>query len=145
MRKPGLIIPLFVILSGIFFCLSQESSAQFVGIARKIKSMNSGGNDVATVILDAGAARVYKAVIDTLSSSPRTKITKRDNPGKHVEFIIGSSDVSMQIDSLDQGLCQIMVLAREDQGSNKKSTDAAVNAILSVSRKAGIKCSVKQD
>jgi hypothetical protein len=145
MSKPRLFTLIFVLLSGLFFCLPQESSAQFVAIARKIKSMNSGGNDVATVILDAGAARVYKAVIDTLSASPKTRITKRDNPKRHVEFTIGSSDVSMQVDSLDKGLCQIMVLGKEDQNSSKNTTNSAVNAILSVSRKAGIKCSVKQD
>jgi hypothetical protein len=136
---------LFILFLGSLIILPQASTAQFITIARKIKSMNSGNNNVATVILDAGAARIYKAVIDTLSASPKTHITKRDNLKNHVEFTAGSNAVSLQVDSLDRGLSQITVLATQNESASTKATDAAVNAILSVSRKAGIKCTVKED
>jgi hypothetical protein len=133
------------LLTGLMVCASQPLPAQFLTIARKIKNMKNGDKDVATVILDAGAARVYRAMTDTLSADKRIKISQMDNSKKLVEFSKGTTSFSMQVDSLSAGFSQITVLAVHVENSSGKKTDAAVNAILAVSKKAGIKCEVKDN
>jgi hypothetical protein len=133
----------FVALTGLTLGISGQISAQFLTIARKIKSMKSDGKDVSTVILDAGAAKVYTALIDTLESQPKFRITAKDDIKKHVEFEGGGSSLSMQVDSLDVRLSQITVLAVASGDAPPASTDAAASAILGVCRKVGLYCTQK--
>jgi hypothetical protein len=120
-----------------------SADAQFVTLARKIKSMHSSQADVATVMLDAKPANVYKAVIDTLRSDPKFRITNQDTQKRMVEFSKGNQKVSMQIDSLAANLTQITVAAPHTEDAPKQTTDAATEAILKVCEKIGIKCSVE--
>ncbi len=131
-------------LVGIMIIVSQPLPAQFLTIARKIKSMKSDGKDVATVIIDAGAFKVFKAVIDTITSDPKCKILQRDNAKKLVEFTHDSFSLSLQVDSLAAGLSQITVLAQHSENSQQKATDVAANVILSICHKMGINCTLKE-
>lgn len=133
-----------ILLSGFLLCVPQALPAQFLTIARKIKSMKSAGNEVATVILDAGAGKVYQALIDTLLSKPKFRITVKEDSKKHVEFSEEGSTLSMQVDSLDVKLSQITVLAVSSGNSPPGATDAATRAIMSVCDKVGIHCSLKE-
>ncbi|MCX6285061.1 MAG: hypothetical protein NTW31_12600 [Bacteroidetes bacterium] len=124
------------------FIFSSTASAQFITIARKIKSMHSGSTDVATVILDAKTFKVYGAVIDTLTTNAKFKISQRDNTRRFVEFTTGTYKVSMQVDSLAVGLSQITVSSAHVDNSAKQTTDIAVDVILTVCRKLGVKCTL---
>lgn len=132
-----------VMLTGLITLLPVLLPAQFVTIARKIKSMRSGGNEVATVILDAGAGPVFKALNDTLFHVREVTITRRDPKNRRVEFNKDGNSVSMQVDSLDRDLSQITVLASGTAADGKPVTDLAVQAILGVCKKVGKSCSVK--
>jgi hypothetical protein len=137
---------LILLFCGLMVGAAEPVSAQFITLARKIKSMNSDGKTVATVIIDANASKVYKAVIDTLTTQSKFRITKRDNGNKHVEFTRDESSVTMQVDSLAAGYSQITVLAvdTESKDPSKKTSEAAVKAIVTVCHKVGITCSVKE-
>jgi hypothetical protein len=117
--------------------------AQFITIARKIRSSHTSKADVATVILDAKSFKVYKALIDTLTSVPKLKIISRDNVKRLVEFTYNQNTVSMQVDSLDKDLSQITVVAIPSENAPKQSTEMAVNAIRAACNKAGVKCTVQ--
>ena len=132
------------LLAALAICLSLPSQAQFITIARKIKSMNSGDKDVATVILDAGCAKVYKAVTDTLSSDPACRILKRDDAKKQVEFSHDSYTLSIKVDSMDVSVSQITVLSENQGKSTQKSAGKAANVILAVCRKTGLQCTLKE-
>jgi hypothetical protein len=133
---------LLSLLTGFLFLASVPVHAQFVTIARKIKSMHSTHADVATVLVDAKTYRVYKAVVDTLTRNKKFGISKIDNAQRQVEFTRGKSDVTLKVDSLSDGFSQITVSATHVDDAEKQSTDYAVDAILSVCRKAGIQCTV---
>ncbi|MEI7491294.1 MAG: hypothetical protein WCK92_07845 [Bacteroidota bacterium] len=124
------------------FVFSSTSSAQFITIARKIKSMHSGSTDVATVIVDAKTFKVYGAVIDTLTTNPKFKISQRDNTKRFVEFTTGTYKVSMQVDSLAAALSQITVASAHADNAEKQATDIAVDVIQTVCRKLAIKCTL---
>ncbi len=135
-----ILIPL---LASLMICLTLSSQAQFITIARKIKSMNSGDKDVATVILDAGAAKVYKAVTDTLGSDPQSRILKKDDLKRQVEFSHDPYTMSIKVDSLDNGVSQITVLSEHQGKTNEKTAGKAATVILAVCKKAGLHCTQK--
>lgn len=132
------------LLIGLIVLISSPVDAQWVTIARKVKTMVTGNSNIATVIIDAGTSNVYRAMIDTLTSNPKFKITQRDNAKRQVQFTKDIYNVSMQVDSLAIGLSQIMVVAESSGIPKQNKTDVAVNAILSVCDKIGIKCELEK-
>jgi hypothetical protein len=131
-----------ILFIGFVFLMSLPIQAQFVTIARKIKSMRTSETDIATVIIDAKTYRVYRAVIDTLTSNPKFTINSRDDAKRFVEFTNGPNKVSMQIDSLANDLSQITVAAKHAESSAKQPTSIAVEAVLRVCDKIGVKCTL---
>ncbi|MCX6277426.1 MAG: hypothetical protein NT004_04950 [Bacteroidetes bacterium] len=133
--------PLFL-LFGLAFIVSVPVNGQFVTLARKIKSKHTSQTDVATVMIDAGTFRVYGAVIDTLGSDPKFQITRRDNAERFVEFTRETYKVSIKVDSLAIEQSQITVTAVHSDNSPKQATDIAVDAIIKVCNKIGVKCTL---
>ncbi|MEI7724972.1 MAG: hypothetical protein WCK09_07690 [Bacteroidota bacterium] len=130
------------LIIGFIFLMSIPIQAQFVTIARKIKSMRTPETDIATVIIDAKTYRVYRAVIDTLTSNPKFTINSMDDAKRFVEFTTGPNKVSMQIDSLAIDLSQITVASKHSENSAKQSSSIAVEAVLRVCDKLGVKCTL---
>lgn len=124
------------------FCFL-SAGAQFITLARKIKSKHSQGAEVSVVVLDAKTYKVYRAMIDTVSSAPKLKITARDDSKRAVAFTTGTSHVKMKVDSLETVLCQITVSATDSVQPSAKTMELTVNAIQGVCKKLGIKCTVE--
>ena len=122
------------------FLFSSTASAQFITIARKMKSKLSGSADVATVTLDARINKVYGAVIDTLTSNKKFVIAKRDDTKRLVEFTTGTYKVSMQVDSVAAVKSKMTVSAAHSDNSEKQAVDVAVNAVMAVCKKLGLPC-----
>jgi len=98
---------------------------------------------VSAVLLDAHTCKVYKAVTDTLSKVPGAKIIQKNDAKRFVEFSKGSTDFSLQVDSVDVKLAKITVTAKEQGESSPGARGSAVQVILAVSAKLGIKCTVE--
>lgn len=131
----------FLLLICCSVLFSSTASAQFITIARKMKSKLSGSTDVATVTLDVKTFKVYAAVIDTVTSNKKFSIEKRDDVKRIVEFTNSKYKVSMQIDSLASEKSRITVSAAHAENSDKQAVDIAVNAIVAVCKKLGLQCS----
>jgi len=127
---------------GFVFLFSVPVHAQFITIARKIKTMRTGNTDIATVLIDARTFRVYQIIIDTLTTGQKFKIISRDNVKRYVEFSNQKYKVSMQVDSLAKGLTQITVASVHSDNTPKQTTDVAVDAIVRVCKMVGIKCTI---
>jgi len=135
---------LFIMISGTFlFCLPVPG--QFITIARKIKSKHTSQSDVATVTIEVKTYRVYQAIIDTLSSNTKFKINNRDSVKHLVEFTNGTIPVSIKVDSLSNGFSQITVSSAHSDTSPKQTTDIAVDAIIAVCHKVGVKCTLDEE
>ena len=122
------------------FLFSSTASAQFITIARKMKSKLSGSTDVATVTLDVKTNKVYGAVIDTLTSNKKFVIAKRDDAKRFVGFTTGAYKVSMQVDSVAASKSKMTVSAAHSDDSEKQAVDIAVNAVMAVCKKLGLPC-----
>ncbi|MCX6303752.1 MAG: hypothetical protein NT040_02175 [Bacteroidetes bacterium] len=133
---------IFIMAAMAVLSVSTPVKAQFITIARKIKTMHTGQADIATVIIDARTHRVYQAVTDTLASNPKFKITSRNNAENTVVFNVKTYTVTMKVDSLANGLTQITVSAAPPGDTEKKATSMAVEAIMGVCKKAGITCTL---
>ncbi|MCX6245888.1 MAG: hypothetical protein NTU98_14435 [Bacteroidetes bacterium] len=132
----------FFLVIGIVLLASLPAQAQWVTLVRKVKSMHTPETDISTVMLDAKTYRVYRAIMDTLTTDKKFSVISRNNDKRFVEFTAKSYTVSMQVDSLENGLTQITVASKHSEDATKKSTDMAVEAILRVCKMAGIKCTV---
>lgn len=132
----------FFLVIGILLFASLPAHAQWVTIARKVKSMRTPETDIATVMLDAKTYRVYGAITDTLTKDKKFTIVSRNNEKRYVEFTSKGYKVAMQVDSLENGLTQITVASKHSEDATKQSTEIAVDAILRVCKMAGIKCTV---
>jgi hypothetical protein len=124
--------------------MNLPAQSQFVALARKIKSKSSEGSQISSVVLDAKPGRVYKAMIDTLDASPRFKVMSRDDTKRIVMAASGSSNLNFKVDSLDVVYSKISVAARDEEQDPQQVQQKAVNAILAICHKLGIKCSVEK-
>ncbi|MCX6280448.1 MAG: hypothetical protein NTU51_00615 [Bacteroidetes bacterium] len=119
------------------------AGAQFIALARKIKSSHTQNAAISVVVLDAKTSKVYRAMTDTVTTAPKIKMTGRDDAKKAVSFTTGTAQVKMKVDSLDRALCQITVSATDSVQPSTKTMELTVNAIQGVCKKLGIKCSVE--
>jgi len=133
-----------LLLTGLIGMISAPADAQWVTIARKVKSMRTGTTDIAHVIIDAGTTNVYKAVIDTLTSNPKVNITLRDDKKRQVQFNNELYIVAIQVDSLGTKLSQITVAAVSKGIVSQPKTDVAIKTIFGVCNKTGIKCELEE-
>jgi hypothetical protein len=133
-----------LLVTVVIISVSAPVQAQFLTIARKIKTMKTGQADIATVIIDARTFRVYQALTDTLKSNPKYQVISSNKEENSVEFKIKTYTVTMKVDSLAKGLTQITVSAAPPGDSGKKAANMAVEAIMGVCHKAGITCTLDQ-
>ena len=131
-----------LIAIGFVFLWTMPVQAQFVALARKIKSMQTPETDIATVLLDAKPFMVYRAVVDTLTTNHKYQVISKDNAKRNVEFSVQTYKVSMQVDSLAAVLTQITVASKHSDSSGKTTTDMAVEALIRICNMAGIKCTL---
>lgn len=140
MKSKNLLISL--LLGAALLAVAVPVNAQFITIARKIKSMNTPSADIAYVIIDAGAAKVYQAVIDTLTTDPKFSVIKEDKSRNYVEFSRKEQKIAIQVDSLATGLSHLTVTAPVTGKEAQKPTDPAIDAIFKICEKAGVKCTI---
>jgi hypothetical protein len=123
---------------------SGTASAQWATIVRKVKAMHTPKTDIASVMVEAGTARVYQTVLDTLGSSRRFTVLKKTPAERQVEFMHGTYEISLQVDSLAANLAQITVVSDHSDSSIQSSTNIAIDAIIAVCNKIGVKCTVEK-
>jgi hypothetical protein len=119
--------------------------AQFITLARKIKAKHTPQADVATVVIDAKTYRVYEAVIDTLTTNGKFKISQRNNEQRLVEFTNGTMSVSMKVDSLAPEQARVTATAPVSESSDRPVSDVAIKAVVAVCQKLGIKYTIEKE
>ena len=116
--------------------------AQFITIARKVKSMHTPKTDVATVLLEAKPFMVYKAVTDTLAAGKQFGAITRHDDKRQVEFTRNDCKITLKVDSLEAKLAQITVASDHQEGAVKPVSDYAVETIVRACKAVGVKCTV---
>ncbi len=136
---------LTVLMGTCFFLLTcLPASSQFVTLARKIKSKHTATSVESNVVLDAHTNKVYQAVIDTVTSSPKLKVIQRDDSKRMIEFSNGESTLTLKVDSLDKKVSRISVTSPAKDKAVPGAEQMTVKAIMGVCTKLGIKCTVEE-
>ena len=127
------------------------AQAQWVMVARAVagrvqqmsnRSKNGVGYDVATVVLEANADKVYQTAIKNLTARTDLTITRQDPRRRIVEFAKGQQVASLQATPLGEKITQL-VIASSLTGEQPSSTSLVVEGVLHVCKEMGVDCTLQ--
>jgi hypothetical protein len=143
----------FVSLTLLTLATTAGAHAQWVMVAKAVsgrvqhmeqqKSANNGGYDVATVILEAKADKVYEtALTDLKAHSPDVTVTSSDAQKYKINFTNGMQNASLQATSLGPTITQL-VIASNGGDNGQTGTSIVVQGVLKVCKQMNITCKVE--
>jgi hypothetical protein len=129
--------------------------AQWVAVARAVsgriqqmqqKGANGqGGYDVATVVVEAPAQKVYETAIQRLQAhSTEVKIIKQDAKKREVTFSNGMQNAGLQANPLGEKLTQLVVASTLD-AAQPSATSLVVKSIQNVCAELKVECTLQTD
>ena len=149
-RSVAIFLTVTLLLSGI-------ASAQWVYVGRKalgkvrqftsemeMKDSQQPGYDVATVLLEARAEKVYSTAVTMLQTHKDWRITRKDDKSRTIEFSDGKLSAGLQINRLEDNLCQLLIVSTGTPGKTD-TTSLVLNAVLRVCKEMGAHCQVADE
>ena len=124
--------------------------AQWVMVARAVagrvermtgRSNDGSGFDVATVVLEANAEKVYETAIKSLSARPDVKITKQDAKKRMVQFTKGAQVASLQATPLGDKITQLVIASNLTPAPGTNSL--VVEGVLKVCKEMNVDCTLE--
>ena len=139
----------------VFLFLSGTAEAQWVFLARKalgkvrqfsseVKDSQQPGYDIATVLLDARADKVYSTALNMLQANKKWTITRRDDKSRSLEFSDGQRTAGLQISSLDDHLSHLVIVSTSTSGKSD-TTSLVLNGVLRVCKELGVNCQLTDE
>jgi hypothetical protein len=133
--------------------VATSASAQWVMVARAVsgrvqqmshKPANGPGYDVATVVLEAKADKVYTTALSSLKAHPGITVTKNNDQQRKIEFTNGQQYASLQATPLGDKITQL-VIASTLTASEPSATSLVVNGVMKVCGELKVECTVVGD
>jgi hypothetical protein len=133
--------------------VATSASAQWVMVARAVsgrvqqmshKPANGAGYDVATVVLEANADKVYATALSSLKAHAGITVTKNNDQQRKIEFTNGQQDASLQATPLGEKLTQL-VIASNLTASQPSATSLVVQGVMKVCAQLKVECKVEAD
>jgi hypothetical protein len=130
-----------------------SAQAQWVMVARAVsgrvqqmsdRSKDGSGFDVATVVLEANADKVYQTAIKNLSARSDLKISRQDAQKRLVQFTNGVQVASLQATPLGEKLTQL-VIASNLTATQPDPTSLVVQGVLKVCKEMNVECTVASE
>jgi len=137
----------------VFLALSAGAitvQAQWVMVARAVagrveqmsdRSKDGSGFDVATVVLEANADKVYQTAIKNLSARTDVTVTKQDAKKRMVQFTKGQQVASLQATPLGDKITQLVVASNLPPQMGSNST--VVDGVLKVCKEMNVECTLE--
>ena len=145
-RKKMTIVAVFVTLS----LGAITAQAQWVMVARAVagrvqqmsdRSKDGSGFDVATVVLEANADKVYQTAIKNLSARTDLKITSQDARKRLVQFSNGPQIASLQATPLGDKITQLVIAS--NLAPPPDATSLVVQGVLRVCKEMNVNCTLE--
>ena len=133
--------------------VATSASAQWVMVARAVsgrvqqmshKPANGPGYDVATVVLEAKADKVYSTALSSLKMHPGITVTKNNDQQRKIEFTNGQQYASLQATPLGDKITQL-VIASTLTSSEPSATSLVVQGVMKVCGELKVECKVVGD
>lgn len=116
-----------------------------LGRVQQLTQEKSGavpGFDVASVLLDALAERVYATAVATVRKNKSLRVVSEDTANHRLEFAEGEQRGTFSVVALGDNLSQMLIAANVVPGQGS-TTSRAVEAVLRVCREMHKHCSVE--
>jgi hypothetical protein len=133
--------------------LSSVADAQWVLLGRKAigvvsrlttKTQDGVDSDVASVLIEARAEKVYDAAVKILKEKQNLKITYNDDKARSVEFTDGKIIVGMKAIPMAETVTHLLISSSgPSQGSTKASV--VLEAVFRVCKETGVKCVLSEE
>jgi hypothetical protein len=135
--------------------ITVASQAQWVAVAHAVsgriqqmqqKNANGpGGYDVATVVIEANAQKVYETALQRLQAhSAEVKVVEQNAKRRMVAFTDGRQTASLQANPLGDKLTQLVVASTLDP-AQPSATSLVVNSIQNVCAELKVECALQND
>jgi hypothetical protein len=135
--------------------MTLASQAQWVAVARAVsgriqqmqqKNANGpGGYDVATVVIEAPAQKVFDTAIQRLQAhSSQVKVIEQNARRREVAFTDGTQTASLQANSLGDKLTQLVVASTLDP-AEPSATSMVVKSIQNICSELKVECTLESD
>jgi hypothetical protein len=109
-------------------------------IDRMTQQSANGGYDVATVVLDADAGKVYDKTIELLKTHPDVTITTNEKPDGTIEVQKGQEVLGFQIYSLGNKVTEMIVASGVSSSRQNNPTPMVVESIMRVCKEFNVEC-----
>jgi hypothetical protein len=140
-------------LGGMLLLVSATAAAQWVFLARqaigRVEQMQQSAQpaaggvgasyDVATVIVEVPAGKVFDTVKSRLAASTEVRVTKTDDARRSIEFSDGRQIGGIQVNVMGDSLAQLLV-STAHPGIPASATSTIVERILAVCEDLGVSC-----
>ena len=144
-----------VVILTALLCYTGLAEAQWVFVAKKalgvVNRFTSQGHekqgqgfDVATVLLEANADKVYKTAVDLLKKNPKVTINYREDAGRQIEFTDGKILAAMKVSRFEDNLSQLLISSTITLGQ-PSGTSFVVEKVFQVCEKMGVHCTLTKD
>jgi len=141
-------------LSALFFCAS-VAEPQWVLLGRKAlgainvltsqgREKEGQGYDVATVLLEADADKVYLTAVELLKGNPNVTINYREDAGRVIDFTDGKLLVGIKVSKLEDHISQLLISSVVTSGK-PGGTSFVVEKVFQVCEKMGVNCVVAKE
>jgi hypothetical protein len=126
------------------------AQAQWVMVARAVagrvqqmsdRSKDGSGFEVATVVLEANADKVYQTAIKNLSARTDLKITQQDEKKRMVQFTNGTQVASLQATPLGDKITQLVIASNLMPAPGTNSM--VVDGVLKVCKEMNVDCTLE--
>jgi hypothetical protein len=133
--------------------IATSAPAQWVMVARAVsgrvqqmshKPANGAGYDVATVVLEAKADKVYATALNSLKAHSGITVTKNNDQQRKIEFTNGQQYASLQATPLGDKITQL-VIASTLTSSEPSATSLVVQGVMKVCGELKVECKVVGD
>lgn len=133
--------------------IATSASAQWVMVGRAVsgrvqqmshKPANGPGYDVATVVLEAKADKVYTTALSSLKAHPGITVTKNNDQQRKIEFTNGQQYASLQATPLGDKITQLLI-ASTLTSSEPSATSLVVQGVMKVCAELKVECKVVGD
>lgn len=146
------VIKLIFALAILLVMASSFAEAQWVMVARaaskhirQMKQTDANGNgfDVATVILEAPANKVYETAIREIHKHSDLTIVKTDADSHTIQFSKGDLSASMMANSLGPKATELVIAASVKAGE-PSSTWKVVDGVIVVCQQMKVECTLQK-
>lgn len=96
---------------------------------------------VATVVLDASAKRVYQVATNATNSNQKVTVVSNDPASMTIQLKEGAESATLNVTALNKNVSQLMIVGSAPAGENPQTT-RIVNAVLRLCGDLGKTCQV---